>query len=1041
MRGVPPSASWYGDGLSATTSDGGVVYASDRSVVALDGENGAVRGIASTKARISAICIVERNDGDEGETAVCGCVDKTVRVLDLREMRFRGRGLVGGHKHEVTAVCALGGNRVASGCRSGAVSVWEMSDGGALVSTHKSVEGPITTMAASPSGVIAVGGANGMVCTLDAATGASHRVAASGLGEITSLSWTSARTEDGQTLDMLAVGSREKRVSVWALEDGKLIATHALHLPKPNATLSEAQRGRVWVAVSWAEPFEDESACRLISSGQGGELLSWKVPLNFGEGVMDVNEAKAFGPRSVAHARTVFTVITAEDKCWSTSLDRKVACWDLDTHEQIWSFTALGGYVYDLAIDKEDPFAVAMACGDGTVHGWDLSPTLSGGMGESLLWKGLPNTKVTCVARKAQSDIVAFGLEDGRVGCFDSTTGKFACYPECHAAAVQSLQWLVIRAEDDDEDEGMVTLTSIGADGSLWRWLETLDPSSSDVKKSGVVDARKFGKYLDLSKLCAGEHPSSTIKMSAFEYSPRLGRLACGWSSGELSLHDFGEEKWKTQEHSKSVSRICWHPECDDENGDYFSWIMAASTSGTVLVHGIDGAVVCGLPRASVYDVAWSFKSGAAILACAQHSCVKLWEIQKMTNGYVPVVIANLHGHAGKVMCVKFCAHDDNFVISGGDDKTFRVWDYTEAKHAPSESKEESSQCASPTSVEDKVSKSKEAASSHKKPAKAKKTRATGISGALFKPSAVESTPDGILAGQRAVVDLAKLVYQDAAASLPPEALRYGPSGIALYMDTQSAMDCLSSEAQTVSDTASMAEIERSAALHIYKGDYAEAASVLLKASDAPISNDFMSLFVGGGYAVWTTVAEAQCERLVAASEFQRAAMLKLSMQDVRGAIDILRMGGLIRDASALAAARLLPTDDLLSEIRRELAAAEETRGGMEAAAKAHLSTGAPSAAVRALTRVEHGGALAAARVSLACELTGPSERQVVLRAAKELAETGDANEALDILSSLDALLRRNDDIIDITTSLRELSTSDHVLDLADRFKAMKASL
>jgi len=96
---------------------------------------------------------------------------------------------------------------------------------------------------------------------------------------------------------------------------------------------------------------------------------------------------------------------------------------------------------------------------------------------------------------------------------------------------------------------------------------------------------------------------------------------------------------------------------------------------------------------------------------------------------------------------------------------------------------------------------------------------------------------------------------------------------------------------------------------------------------------------------------------------------------------------------------------------------------------------------VRALTRVEHGGALAAARVSLACELTGPSERQVILRAAKELAETGDATEALNILLSLDALLRRHDDIVDVAKSLRELSMSGSVLDLVDRFKATRDSL
>ena len=117
--------------------------------------------------------------------------------------------------------------RAATGCRGGAVAVWRLyADVGVLESTHKSVGGPITCMAASGK-TIAVGGARDAKCALNPEEETSHRVAASGYGEITSLAWTRMRTSDGDVKRVLAVGSRERRVTLWSLEDGKLINTRA----------------------------------------------------------------------------------------------------------------------------------------------------------------------------------------------------------------------------------------------------------------------------------------------------------------------------------------------------------------------------------------------------------------------------------------------------------------------------------------------------------------------------------------------------------------------------------------------------------------------------------------------------------------------------------------------------------------------------------------------------------------------------------------------------------------------------------------------
>ena len=88
-----------------------------------------------------------------------------------------------------------------------------------------------------------------------------------------------------------------------------------------------------------------------------------------------------------------------------------------------------------------------------------------------------------------------------------------------------------------------------------------------------------------------------------------------------------------------------------------------------------------------------------------------------------------------------------------------------------------------------------------------------------------------------------------------------------------------------------------------------------------------------------------------------------------------------------------------MREVRRELAAAEENRGGAEAAAKAHLASGRPAAAVRALTRPGLGGRArggGGARHGVQGEL----EKHAVLRAAREAGEAG-------LLDDAEGLLRR----------------------------------
>jgi len=118
----------------------------------------------------------------------------------------------------------------------------------------------------------------------------------------------------------------------------------------------------------------------------------------------------------------------------------------------------------------------------------------------------------------------------------------------------------------------------------------------------------------------------------------------------------------------------------------------------------------------------------------------------------------------------------------------------------------------------------------------------------------------------------------------------------------------------------------------------------------------------------------------------------------------------------------------------------EETRGGMESAAKAHISIGAPAAAVRALIRADAGGALAAANLALECDLAGPQERRTIVRAALELAETDDFERAVAMLVDLAAILRRRGSDVAVTDAIAAAAAPDsHVaVELTRRLRALE---
>ena len=330
-----------------------------------------------------------------------------------------------------------------------------------------------------------------------------------------------------------------------------------------------------------------------------------------------------------------------------------------------------------------------------------------------------------------------------------------------------------------------------------------------------------------------------------------------------------------------------------------------------------------------------------------------------------------------------------------------------------------------------------------------KKRKGTGGRG-LIKPPAWESTPEGIAAGREAAVALARILAARARvggnlrsrkALPPPDAKRagYGPEGLGLFLGQAEAMRLLEVEARrgedgeaagaapgeappgegppgsapdasgvvgvahlrlsdaSVPGSGAFRAAERVACAAVFRGDFAGAARTLFASTDGPIPSDFFAALVGGGFDAFRAATEAQASRLEAAGEHQRAALALLGVHETRLAIAALKRGGFVRDAAALAAARLHPADPLLSETRRELAAEEERRGGGSRGEGAPGERAARGGGAGA--REAGGGGRARRRGGgIACACVGEPEKHAVMRARRGRPRRGDLEDAEGVL-------------------------------------------
>ncbi|KAE9222181.1 hypothetical protein PF002_g15351 [Phytophthora fragariae] len=552
--------------------------------------------------RVTAVQFLTDTTGDL--RLVCGGEEGSVQIWDVATLTMIEQHRK--HKAEVMAVTVsdtLDANFVVAGDRQGRVSAWERDAGKVSVFMPISGDG-IHSMAISPhdKALVAVGYRSGVLCLVDAAKGTIRHRLAGHDQEVQCVAWKATvkindpvvgdeeegvESDSGDSDVWLASSSRDKSIKVWKLASNlaqEPALDQVLRLPTGKQGMSFTQTKQLWLPVTWSvKDNEDHKApgkhC-LWSGSFDGSLLRWEWSADKSQG-QGKKEKKRAPCKPVAvkggHNRMLFSIVMVPPgratlpvddavSMLTVSLDRELRLWKEGPSSKsgpaatcVEKLTGLGGHAYSVSHNVAAGL-VAAGVGDQTIRLWNLGTdavSTSNDYQCDLLWKGL-QSKVTCVRwHPFQHSMLAYGMEDGRIGVYDIQTNKYSHFRTSHDHEVQQLQWIVLQpksTEDGDDGdssflESIKQLEAAQVQGQSLEEALTTQEKQAGSKSCGGNDVRVLlwsrdaGGHVLESEVDATDQKSREVMAGcvSFEWDEQCELLAIGRSNGVVEVLTWDE--------------------------------------------------------------------------------------------------------------------------------------------------------------------------------------------------------------------------------------------------------------------------------------------------------------------------------------------------------------------------------------------------------------------------------------------------------------------------------------------------------------------
>ncbi|KAI3373888.1 hypothetical protein L3Q82_022456, partial [Scortum barcoo] len=919
---------------------------------------------------------------------------------------------------------------------------------------------------------VAVGYKDGMIVLIDVSKKGEvmHRLRGHD-DEIHSLAWSPvaseealySRPEDNEATSgvsageekgcYLASGSKDQTVRIWSTAKGKGVMTLKLpYVKKRGSAVDPGVKERLWLHVHWPKG----RPTQLVSSCFCGELVMWDLTRT------GKQRWTLFGTSSEGqnHNRIIFNMSSVhlqDDRqlLISTSMDRDIKCWDLDSLDCCWTLPTLGGFVYALTFSPVGAGCLALGVGDNMIRVWNTLTTQNQHDIRSF-WQGI-KSKVTALAWHPKKEgSLSFGTDDGKVGIYDVFSNKPPQISSSyHRKTVYTLAW-----------GPPVPPMSFGAAGGK--------PSYSlySCAGEGVIlqhDPSKLsGEASDIDKLIRDTN-SIKHKLSPhtdLSWKPDGKVVAIGNEDGCIDVYQAPSLKLlcSIQQHHKIINTLRWHH--DHSSPPELHCLLASGSSNAIVyVHDLHSIIenppdspavltepyrrLCG-HTAKITGMAWSPHHDARLVTVSYDGTAQVWDVLQ------EAAVSNYRGHVGYLLCVDWSPVDPDVIWTGGKDFTLQEWrvskqeftkppkgkkmvDLKEKMKANLKQKRKNKKAsgaggAAPIEMngetvkggeklvtgqelsgedeEDEVSSANSPVPPpatfeiQRKSSTALKSKDKPDLNVLKKKKPRSMLPVSTSMDHRPKEDL----LQDCITLASVKHSKAPPAGcvpgqgehihLGLFSDRQALYHMFEAEEEGHVEAGHFDSVVY---LRLWSGDLEGALQLATEKGE--LNDHLLSIAPMAGFEVWRRTVEAFVKQLCLQEQYLKAASHLLSVNKLYEAVELLRSHKLYREAIALVKARLPADEPVLNELYTCWAAVLEKDGHFSAAAKCYLAAGASFDAAKVVARKNDISSLRAA-ASLA-RISGEAAlaQSLALRCAKDLAAAQDWVGAQEVLSSQESLL------------------------------------
>uniref|UniRef100_A0A3B4XQ96 Gem nuclear organelle associated protein 5 n=1 Tax=Seriola lalandi dorsalis TaxID=1841481 RepID=A0A3B4XQ96_SERLL len=885
--------------------------------------------------------------------------------------------------------------------------------------------------------------------------------------EIHSLAWSPlpgedalcSRPEDSEGREekgcYLASGSKDQTVRIWSTVKGKGVMTLKLpYLKKRGSAVDPGVKERLWLSVHWPKG----RPTQLVSSCFGGELVLWDLTKS-GKQRWTLLGTSSDGQN---HSRIVFNMSSVHlqddrELLISTSMDREIKCWDLDSLDCCWTLPTLGGFVYTLTFSPVGAGCLALGVGDSMIRVWNTLTTQNQYDTRSF-WQGI-KSKVTALAwHPNREGSLSFGTDDGKVGIYDVFSNKPPQISSSyHRKTVYTLAW-----------GPPVPPMSFGAAGGKSSY------SLYSCAGEGVIlqhDPSKLsGEASDIDRLIRDTN-NIKHKLSPhtdLSWKPDGKVVAIGNEDGCIDVYQAPGLKLlcSIQQHHKIINTLRWHHD-HGSPPELHCLLASGSSNAIVYVHDLRSIIedppespvvltepyrrLCG-HTGKITGMAWSPHHEARLVTVSYDGTAQVWDVLQ------EAAVSNYRGHVGYLLSADWSPVDPDVIWTGGKDFTVQEWrvskqEFTKPpkgetlfKHpekmkanpkqkkknkktpgaggaAASEmnggpvtggEKSVTGQELSGEDEEDDVSSTNSPAPPPVACVHVCVCNCVGLFVSVFADSNLlkKKKPRSMLPISTSMdhrpkeellqdcITLASVTHDSGESEFCCVPGQGEHIHLGLFSDRQALHRMFESEEEGHMEAG---HFESVVYLRLWSGDLEGALQLATEKGE--LNDHLLSVAPMAGFQVWSRAVEAFVKQLCLQEQYLKAASHLLSINKLYEAVDLLRSHKLYREAIALVKARLPADEPVLKELYTCWASVLEKDGHFSAAAKCYLAAGASFDAAKVIARKNDVSSLRTAASLARVSGEAALAESLALRCAKDLAAAENWVGAQEVLSSLEGLL------------------------------------